>query len=110
MPLVLDPTKLPRGTLEELLHTLRADLDETMEMVLHPRGAVIDASSLETARELLGSAMAVLDRLGDRSADELAGEANLAYATLLATIDLVKSHTDVPRVPPPRPLSGPAAR
>ena len=108
MPLVLEPTRIPRETLEELRRTLRADLDETMQTVLRPRGAVIDPASLETAKELLTAAMAVLDRFGDRTADELASEANLAYATLLAAIDLVKSHTDVPRVPPPRPVAGAA--
>ena len=110
MPLVLDPARLSREVLEQLHKTLRADLDETMQAVLRPRGAVLDASGLETARELLAATMAVLDRFGDRTADELAGEANLAYATLVAAVDLVKSHTDVPRVPPPRPFAGGAAR
>ncbi len=104
MPLVLDPTRLSRETLEQLHKTLRADLDETMQSVLRPRGAVRDPTSLETARELLEATMAVLDRFGDRTADELASEANLAYASLLVAVDLVKSHTDVPRVPPPRPV------
>jgi hypothetical protein len=102
VPLVLDPEKLPRDVLEELRRTLREDLAETLDAILYPPGAVRDPTSLETAQALVQAAMAVLDRPGARDPKALAEEANLAYATMLAAIDLLKSHTDVPRVPPPR--------
>jgi hypothetical protein len=100
MPIVLDPANLPPGTLRELLDGLKADLKEVLDhAVRQPRGKVIDPASLATAEELVRSAIALLDRPGTRDRATLAAEANLAYAVLLATIDLVKSHTDVPRVP-----------
>jgi biopolymer transport protein ExbD len=103
MPLVLDAERLPRATLQELACSLRNDLEETRELIVHPRGRVVDPASLETARELLDGALAVIDRPGPRETAALAADANLAYATMVAVIDLVKSHTDVPRVPAPRP-------
>ena len=105
MPLILDPEVLPRATLQELRRSLRADLADTLELVLHPRGAVLDPASLRTAEELVRAALAVLDRPEPTAVGPLAEDGNLAYASMLATIDLVKSHTDVPRVPPPRPPS-----
>jgi len=102
MPLVLDPEKLTLNVLEELRRSLREDLADTLEAVVHPRGAVRDPTSLETAKDLVEASIAVLDRPGAREPKRLAEEANLAYAAMLAAIDLVKSHTDVPRVPAPR--------
>jgi hypothetical protein len=104
VPLVLDPERLPPTVLEELHRTLREELAESLDAIVHPRGAVLDAASLVTAKDLVLAAMAVLDRPGAREPRALAAEANLAYATMLAAIDLLKSHTAVPRVPPPRPL------
>ncbi len=102
MPLVLDPEHLPEETLRDLVRSLKADLAESIELVAQPRGRVRDPASLETARELALAAVAVLNRPGPRTRAELAVEANLAYATMLSVVDLVKSHTDVPRVPRPR--------
>ena len=102
MPLVLDPTTLPEPVLDELRRSLLVDLEEIRELVLHPAGPVLDPVSLETAGQLVRSTLAVLERPGARSPEEKAADINLAYATMLAVIDLVKSHTDVPRVPRPR--------
>ena len=99
MPLVLDPGSLPPTTLAELHRSLREDLAETAPMVDAPRGRVIDPASLDTARDLLNSSLALLDAPGAKDARRLADEANVAYAVMLAVTDLVKSHTDVPRVP-----------
>ncbi len=107
MALVSDPERLPAAVLDDLVRSLRADLADTEEMITSPRGRVLDPASLLTAQELLTAAVQVLDRAGARTPSERAGEANLAYATLLAVIDLVKSHTDVPKVPPPRKVSVP---
>jgi len=99
VPLVLDPNSLSRAALEELRSSLRNDLEETRELIDHPSGRVLDPTSLDTARELLRSVLARLDVAGPRDAAGLAADINLAYATLIAVIDLVKSHTDIPRVP-----------
>jgi hypothetical protein len=99
MPLVLEPNTLSEPVLQELVRSLTDDLTGSLEMVRHPPGPIRDPSSLETAENLLTSALALLRRPGPRNPAELAAEANLAYAALLAAIDLVKSHTDIPRVP-----------
>jgi hypothetical protein len=103
VPLVLDPERLSKATLQELVRSLRQDLEEARELALHPRGRVLDPASLTTAVELADGAIAALDRPGPRERRALASDANLAYATMLAIVDLVKSHTDVPRVPKQRP-------
>jgi len=107
VPLVLDPKLLPVAVLEEVRRSLRQDLEETLELVRHPRGVVRDPSSLDTAFDLLEGTLVLLDRPARRDRELLAKEANLAYAVLLAAIDLVKSHTDVPRVPAPRRTASP---
>jgi hypothetical protein len=103
VPLVLDPASYSEETLRSLVRELREGLAETRELVDSPRGRVLDPESLRTARDLLDAAFAELDVPGSRDRDALARAANLAYASMLAATDLVKSHTDVPRVPPPRP-------
>ena len=104
MPLVREPERLPETVLVELLRSLRHDLEESEALVQVPPARVHDPASLETAADLLRSARAVLDRpRPGASRQELAEAANLAYAVVLAVTDLVKSHTDLPKVPPPRP-------
>jgi hypothetical protein len=101
--LVRDPASLPESVLVELADSLRRDLEETTELVQHPRGRVLEPASLRTAEELLEASRAALDALSTSAGpDEYAVRVNLAYATMLAVIDLVKTHTDVPKVPPPR--------
>jgi hypothetical protein len=108
MPLVLDPSRHSAGELRALLADLRGELTEARELIDHPRGAVPDPSGLTNAAELLGATLAYLDDGDDSNPAELVRKANLAYATLVAVIDLVKSHTDAPRVPRPRtPSPGP---
>jgi hypothetical protein len=107
MPLVLDPEALPESVLRELHRSLSEDLAETLEFVRHPRGTVRDPASLVTAEDLLASTRAVIGRAGPRSQSELAAEVNLTYATMLAAIDLVKSHTDVSTVPRKRTPASP---
>jgi hypothetical protein len=102
MALVSEPDRMPEPVLRELVRSLREDLQESAAMIAEPRGRVLDPASLRTAAELLEAARATLDRPGERTRAELAADANLAYATMVALIDLVKSHTDVPKVPPPR--------
>jgi hypothetical protein len=99
VPLVLEPNELSEAVLRQLVRSLTEDLSGSLELVLHPPGAVRDPASLVAAENLLTGALALLRRPGDRSREDLTAEANLAYASLIATIDLVKSHTDTPRVP-----------
>lgn len=99
MPLVLDPSSVPEPLLRELHCSLREDLEATSELVRHPAGPVRDPASLVTAAELLRSTLTLLDLPGPRSPEVLVAEVNLAYSTMVSAIDLVKSHTDVPRVP-----------
>lgn len=109
MPLILDPESHREAVLTELARELRADLVETRESVLHPRGRVLDPASLETARELVDAALARIGPEAARTRADMAADANLAYATMLAVIDLVKSHTDVPRVPASQKKAGAGA-
>ena len=99
MSLVPPDSRVPDATLRELYDSLVADLPGLASMVLEPKGAVRDPASLATALELLDSARAVVDGPAPSDRAELLRRTNLAYAVLLAVIDLVKSHTDVPRVP-----------
>jgi hypothetical protein len=104
MPRLVDPEKVSAEAVAALRAQLLEDLAEILEMVRHPKGRVVDSASLVTAEELIEASLALLSVPGDRDPAGAAREANLAYATMVAGIDLVKSHTDVPRVPPPRPV------
>ena len=104
MPLILDPSAYDRASLQLLADQMLEGLEELRPRVVAPKAKVLDPQSLLTARELLDAAIAVLRRPGQRSEAELTADANLGYATSLAVLDLVKSHTDVPKVPPPRPV------
>ena len=103
MPLVLDPTRIPVAVLEELRRSLREDLESMLWQARHPSGTVREPAGLEAAAELLESALTLLDLPGPRTVEALGAEVNLAYATMVAAVDLIKSHTDVPRVPRARP-------
>jgi len=102
MPLILDPGAISVTMLEELRRALRDDLEETRQLVERPGGPVLDSAGLEAADDLLRSALARMDLPSSHDPATLAADVNFAYATMVAVIDLVKSHTDVPRVPKPR--------
>ena len=101
-PLVLDPSRHAPATLAELRRSLGEELRELAAAPTPAGTRVVDPASLATVQELLASVLALLDRSPPDRPEDVAAEANLAYATLLAAIDLVKSHTDLPKVPPPR--------
>ncbi|MGA8542103.1 MAG: hypothetical protein WB947_00955 [Thermoplasmata archaeon] len=102
MPLILDPARYDRATLSRLAEEMILGLEELRPSILSPKARVIDPESLRTARETLEAALEILRRPGERSDEELVLDANLGYATTLALVDLVKSHTELPRVPAPR--------
>ena len=99
MVLVLDPMAIPPEVLEQLRRSLLEDLAETRELLRHPPGKVRDPTGIEAAAQLLETTIARLGTPGPPSPEAIAADANLAYATLIAVIDLVKTHTDMPRVP-----------
>jgi hypothetical protein len=104
VPLILDPARYSDGALEALAREFAESLREVREMVDSPRGRVLDPASLEAARALLDASLAAVDPPASGDKARLAAQVNLGYAAMVAAIDLVKSHTDVPRVPPPRPV------
>ena len=99
MPLIPDGSAIRPETLHALLEELRTDLTGLLEDIAHPRAPVIDPASLRTAEELVRAALARIERSRDADPHGQAADVNLAYATMLAAIDLLKSHTDGPRVP-----------
>ncbi|MGD0250939.1 MAG: hypothetical protein ABSB97_08680 [Thermoplasmata archaeon] len=105
MPLVMDPDHFTDEALAQLVRDLRRDLEEALDLARHPRGPVLDPTSLRSAEELVEATLAILDRPGPRDRAERARETNLAYAAMVTAIDLTKSHTMVPRVPAPRPAA-----
>ncbi len=98
MPLNPDPSSLDEGALQALDKTLHGKLVATRTLVGHLATALHDPSALETASDLLRAMLALLDRPGPRSREELVREVDLSNATLLAVIDLVKTYADQPRV------------
>ena len=99
MTLILHPDGIPKVKLRGIVDQLHTELEETLETLQHPPGRVLDPASLETAEILIRATIASLNRPGPREPRALALDANLAYATLNAAVDLVKSHVDIPRVP-----------
>jgi len=103
VPLLFDDSALSPEVLRALHRSLREDLEGTVALTQAPPETVRDPASIETASELLRTTLALLNLPGPRTEAALRAEVNLAYSTLLAVIDLIKSHTDVPRVPRARP-------
>ena len=101
MPLLFEDGNYPTEILTELVRALTTELEEARGLIGSPRGPVRDPASLGTADGLVVSVLDEIRREETTDRATLIRRANLAYATLLATIDLVKSHTDVPRVPRP---------
>jgi hypothetical protein len=99
MPLTPDPSSLDGDALQTLDETLHAKLVATRTLVGHLAPALHDPEALRAASDLLRSILALLDRPGPRTREELVREVDLSNAVLLAVIDLIKSHADVPRVP-----------
>ncbi|MCI4349078.1 MAG: hypothetical protein L3J93_02515 [Thermoplasmata archaeon] len=112
MPIVLDPATWSRERLLGTLRDHREALEETRGLLARPDLKELDPASLRTARELVESVLLLTDRLADDPGlpvDLLARVVNVQYDALLAAIDLMKSHADVPKVPAPRRPSAPLA-
>lgn len=94
--------------LEELFTEQRDGVLGLMEFVANPPDPVREPLGLITARNLLEAALAAAPFQPGRSAEELAVAVNLLYESALAAIDLVKCHTESPRVPQRRVPKDPA--
>jgi len=99
MPLILDLEGYEEATLRSIVASLREELAETLERVRNPSGHVLELAGVAAAEALVASTVDTIDRPGPRSRADLAREANLAYAVIVAAVDLLKSHTDLPKVP-----------
>jgi len=99
MPLILDAESHPRSVLTQLASEFSQTLVELRDGLPTPSPHVLDPASIETARELIEAALGRMRGSPRASRGELAASVNLGYATMIAVIDLVKSHTDRPRVP-----------
>jgi len=82
---------------------LRASPVATNVLVRYLAAALADPARLNPAAELFRSTLSIVDAPGSRNREQVLREVNLANAILLAAIDLVKAHTDVPRGPRKRP-------
>ncbi len=99
MPLILDPDAHSEAVLATLASEFAEALVAMRGDLADPTRPVLDPSSIVTARELIDAALARMGTGADPSRAELAATVNLGYATMNAVIDLVKSHTEGPRVP-----------
>ncbi|HTT73140.1 MAG TPA: hypothetical protein VMG99_03185 [Thermoplasmata archaeon] len=102
VPLILDPDAYEAAALAALRDRMLEGLAEVEAGLAAPRGNVLDPAGIELARELVRAARAAVGKPGASDRARRAAEVNLAYAAMLAAIDLQKCHTDVPRVPSPR--------
>jgi hypothetical protein len=104
MPLILDVNAHDPVALREMLHANQVDFRESLAAIEHPPGAVLDPMSLVTAADLVRAVLALSEAVDrpDAEAKTLAAMVNVQYETLLAVIDLMKSHVDMPKVPHPR--------
>ena len=99
----LDPSSLSDEALGVQHRDLPASLVATNLLVRHLATALADPARLNPAAELLRSTLSIVEAPGSRIREQVLREVNLADATLLAVIDLVNAHTDVPRGPRKRP-------
>jgi hypothetical protein len=105
MPLILDPGSYAEPLLVDLVQGFAEGLRETRADLDHPRGRVLDPAGIDAARDLLDAALRRMEPVARGDPGLLAAQVNLGYAAMVAAIDLMKCHTDVPRVPPPRPAA-----
>jgi hypothetical protein len=99
MTLIPEGSPITEEALREILRSLEEDLRELESSVRAPGARVLDPSSLRTAAELLEGTYAVLESPEEGGRAALLHRVNLAYATSLAVIDIVKSHTEISKVP-----------
>ena|SRR5579859_85655 len=97
MPLVA--SSYPAAKLREMLEEQRTGLNELLEMLADPPARVNQPLSVLTAQDLVRAALAAAQPRPDATPAELAASVNLLYESFLAAIDLLKVHSEMPKVP-----------
>ena len=97
MPLV--SSSMPVAQLREMLEDQRKGLDELLEMLADPPARVTEPLSVLTAQDLVRAALVAARPRADATSAELAASVNLLYESFLAAIDLLKVHSEMPKVP-----------
>ncbi|MCI4358223.1 MAG: hypothetical protein L3J95_00325 [Thermoplasmata archaeon] len=106
MPLVADASGWDRDRLVELIRSQREGLIEILRRIRETEPVWRDPMSLRTARDLLTDVGALSESaLAAPTAElsRLVEVANVQYDAILAGVDLLKSHSNVPMVPRPSP-------
>ncbi|HKV90670.1 MAG TPA: hypothetical protein VJQ43_05690 [Thermoplasmata archaeon] len=109
MPLLLDGANYPLERLRSLLAEQREGLEELQAMAESlAADSRLTPGFRRTVGDLLQGALETMRDLGGPGAEpaRLADAVNLGYATGLAAIDLMKSHSDLPKVPRARSSPG----
>ena len=97
MPLILDPAGWTRPRLIDLQKEMREGLQETLQNLDTWRFPVRDPGSFRTARDLVLDALTLGDGIGEETPLPLvASVVNVQYNAMLAAIDLMKSHSEMP--------------
>jgi hypothetical protein len=98
MPLILDPARVPEATLRAMGRELQMELEEVLASVAE-HGPAKDPLGVVTASDLLRSAIALGQATEGSPVPLTAAVVNVQYETLVAAIDLIKSHFGLPTVP-----------
>ena len=98
MPLILDPARVPEETLRTMAKEFTVELQEVLDSIAD-RGAPKDPLGIITASDLLTSAIQLGRATEGAPVALTAAVVNVQYETLIAAIDLIKSHYGLPTVP-----------
>ena len=105
MPIVLDPSAIPEPTLREMARELQEELEEILGSI-EDRGTPRDPLGVLTAADLLRAAIRLGHETQGAAVPLTVAVVNVQYETLIASVDLIKSHFGLPTVPraraPPR--------
>lgn len=106
MPLVAEAPGWDRERLVELVRSQLEGVAETLERVRSEDVRWLEPTSRRTAEDLLEDVRRLGEAaLAEPGADEafLLNVANVQYDAIVAGIDLLKSHSSLPKVPRPAP-------
>jgi hypothetical protein len=110
MPLITEPDAWTTDRLRPMLADFHRELVELAGMLGEPsRRPVLDPLGLLTARDLASAAaeLAGAAQMEGLPARFQVAAVNVAYEAVVASIDLMKSHTAGPKVPSGRPPPAP---
>jgi hypothetical protein len=98
VPLLLDPRRLPEATVRTMAKELAGELEEILES-LSDRGKPRDPWGVVTAADLLTAAIELGRATEGAPVALTAAVVNVQYETLIAAVDLIKTHYGLPTVP-----------